>query len=277
MGKRKQPPPRKRPAAKPAPAAGVPRWLPGLVVVAVVGIAIAVFFFTRPPSKPPHPNPTGSAAVDLIGGLAGIPKAELDQVGKGSASSSRFRPISEPALTSAGKPEVLYMGAEYCPFCGGERWALIVALSRFGTFTSVQPITASEENIPTFTFHGSTYTSRYLAFVPVEQLDQNRQALDRSTPAQDALLSKYASGYPFVDFGNRLTFDGATYDVSSVQGMSWEDVLLEVNQSTSPAAQGILGSANLITAGICRLTDQQPGDVCSDPVIQGLEKQLPTG
>lgn len=277
MGKRKQPPPRKRPAAKPAAPDGVPRWLPGVVIVAVVGIAIAIFIFTRPSPKPPAPKPTGSAAVDLIGGLAGISAAELDKVGKGSATSSRFTHISEPPLRSGGKPVLLYIGAEYCPYCAGERWALIVALARFGTIAGVSPITSSEGSIPTFTFHGSSYKSDYLVYRPVEAADGTGKPLDKPTAAEAALEQKYASGIPFVDFGNRTTFDGATYDISPLQGMSWEDVLVQLNQPTSATAQGILGSANLLTAGICQLTDQQPGDVCSDPVIQGLEKQVPTG
>lgn len=276
MGKRKQPPPRKRPVPKAAEPEGVPRWLPGAVIVVVVAIAIVIFVFAKPGSKPPPPNPTGSAAVDLVGGLAGIPATELDQVGRGTAGSSRFTRVSEPALRSGGKPEVLYIGAEYCPYCAGERWALIVALARFGTFTGVTPITSSEGNIPTFTFHGSSYKSDYLVFRPVEAADGKGNPLDKPTAAESALEQKYASGIPFVDFGNRMVFDGATYDISPLQGMAWEDVLLKLNQSSSAPAQGILGSANLITAGICQLTGQQPGNVCSDPVIQGLEKQLPT-
>lgn len=278
MGKRKKPPPpRKRPAPKPAGPEGVPRWLPGAVIVVVVGIAIGIFVLTRPSPKPPHPNPTGSAVGDLMGGLTSIPAAELDQVGKGSASSSRFTHISDTPLRSGGKPELLYIGAEYCPYCAGERWALIVALARFGTFTGVSPITSSEGSIPTFTFHGSSYRSDYLAYRPVEAADGKGNPLDKPTAAESALEQKYASGIPFVDFGNRIYFDGATYDVGPLQGLSWEDVLTQLGQPTSAQAQGILGSANLLTAGLCRLTGQLPGAVCSDPVIQDLEKQLPSG
>jgi Domain of unknown function (DUF929) len=276
MGKRRKPLPPKRPAPKGRELEAVPRWLPGAVIVVVVGIAIAIFVLTRPSPAPPRPSPTGSAAVDLMGGLAGIPVSELDQVGKGTASSSRFSRVSESPLRADGKPELLYIGAEYCPYCAGERWALIVALSRFGTFAGVSPITSSEGNLPTFTFHGAGYTSDYLVYRPVEAADAKGNALDKPTAAESALEQKYASGIPFVDFGNRVSFDGATYDVSALQGLSWEDVLLQLNQSGSAQAQGILGSANLITAGICQLTGQQPGAVCSDPVIQGLEKQLPS-
>ena len=46
--------------------------------------------------------------------------------------------ITGAPLTSGGKPEMLYIGAEYCPYCAAERWAMIVALSRFGTFSGLR-------------------------------------------------------------------------------------------------------------------------------------------
>jgi hypothetical protein len=38
--------------------------------------------------------------------------------------------VSGPHLTSSGKPEILYVATEYCPYCAVENWPLIVALSR---------------------------------------------------------------------------------------------------------------------------------------------------
>jgi hypothetical protein len=78
--------------------------------------------------------------------------------------------LSGPALTLAGKPQILYIGAEFCPVCGAERWALVVALSQFGTFTNLQQTTsaARDGHIPTVSFYGSSYASPYVTFTPVE-------------------------------------------------------------------------------------------------------------
>src|SRR5260370_41807585 len=46
-------------------------------------------------------------------------------------------------LGPRGKPEFCYMGAEYCPCCAAERWAVVVALSRVGTFSKVNQTTAA--------------------------------------------------------------------------------------------------------------------------------------
>ena len=35
------------------------------------------------------------------------------------------------------------MGAEYCPYCAAERWSMIVALGRFGTFSGLQTMRSS--------------------------------------------------------------------------------------------------------------------------------------
>jgi hypothetical protein len=32
---------------------------------------------------------------------------------------------------------MLYIGAEYCPYCAAERWPLVMALSKFGTFSNL--------------------------------------------------------------------------------------------------------------------------------------------
>ena len=65
---------------------------------------------------------------------------------------------------------MLYIGAEFCPICATERWPMLVALSHFGTFSNVSQThsAVSDGDIPTLSFYGSTYTSPYLTFTPVE-------------------------------------------------------------------------------------------------------------
>ena len=107
-------------------------------------------------------------------------------------------PISGAPLASGGKPEMLYIGAEFCPFCAAMRWSMAVALSRFGSFTT--PLrgfhsspTDTDPNTPTLTFYKAGYTSKYLTFVPVENENINRGALQPTTPAEQALWQKYGA------------------------------------------------------------------------------------
>src|SRR5258706_4760621 len=112
-------------------------------------------------------------------------------------------------------PEVFYMGAEYCPYCAAERWPMIIALSRFGTFSNLKTTSSSSSdvypNTPTFTFHGATYTSQYVDFVSVETTDRNQNTLETPTAAQQALVNQYDTGgsIPLVDFCNPYSFYGA--------------------------------------------------------------------
>src|SRR5688572_33391144 len=74
--------------------------------------------------------PTGDAAAAIITTLTSVPPAILDQVGAGSAEVLPKPITGQQVLTEAGKPLVLYVGAEYCPFCAAQRWPMVVALSR---------------------------------------------------------------------------------------------------------------------------------------------------
>jgi hypothetical protein len=56
--------------------------------------------------------------------------------------------------------------------------------------------------------------------------------------------------------------------------MSWQGVADTLATPTSPQAKAILGSANLITAALCRLTADQPAVVCSSSTIQAIEKTI---
>ena len=75
----------------------------------------------------------------MTNNITGVPASALATVGKGSVLQFNPAPIIKvtgPALTSNGKPEMLYIGAEYCPYCAAMRWSMAVALSRFGTLST---------------------------------------------------------------------------------------------------------------------------------------------
>src|ERR1017187_1249607 len=65
--------------------------------------------------------------------LTGVSDSTLNSIGAVSTVNPPAA-INGTALTANGKPEILYVGGEYCPYCAFERWGMIVALSRFGNF-----------------------------------------------------------------------------------------------------------------------------------------------
>ncbi len=173
-----------------------------------------------------------------------------------------------------------YLGGEFCPYCAAERWPLIIALSRFGMFSGLQATSSSSTieypNTPTFTFRNATYTSQYIDFRGIESSDRDRKPLQSPTAAEQQLFNKYdAQGtIPFVDLGNRYVFVGSMYLPDALAGKSWQVVANDLQEPSSVQAKAIIGSANLLTAAICKMTSDQPATVCSSTTIQDLEKKL---
>jgi hypothetical protein len=175
---------------------------------------------------------------------------------------------------------MLYIGAEWCPYCAAERWAMAVALSRFGSFTPLRGVHSSPTdvypNTATLTFFGSTYTSNYLTFTPVEQQDVNRNLLQNPTAAQKALWAKYeppGDAYPFIDIGNRFVAT-TTYNPQVLQGLSWNQIAADLHNPSSAVSQGAVGSANLFTAAICKITGNAPASVCRAAPIPAIESRI---
>ena len=182
---------------------------------------------------------------------------------------------------------MLYAGGEFCPFCAAERWALAAAVSRFGTLSGLSLIHSSPADVypstPTLSFAKARYSSKYLAFVPVEWFGQ---AADPSTPfghaylqqptaRQQALFARYGGGsIPFVDIGNRYFLPQVQYSPSVLAGLSWTQVATAMRDPSSAAARDIDGAANVITAAICALTYGQPGSVCQSAGVQAAAGSL---
>ena len=196
-------------------------------------------------------------------------------------------------MTDGGKPLVVYIGAEYCPYCAAERWAMVAALSRFGTFSNLGQTHSSSSDIypntPTLSFHGATYTSQYLAFQGVET-ESNQPSgsgyatLDTPTAAQQQLLSKYdaapyvpsneAGSIPFIDFGNQGMVSGASYSPQLLAGKTAEQVAAALKDPTSPIAQAVDGTANAFTTLLCGLTNNQPSAVCTSTAATAYQGKL---
>jgi hypothetical protein len=251
-------------------------------VVAVIAIVVA-FIVIKANNKP---SAGGSAASSVTGtalpasvasNVTGVSPGTLDTVGIGSLSGGLpIRQISDKPLTSGGKPEMLYIGAEFCPYCAAMRWSMAVALSRFGTLSPLHGIYSSSTDVDphtaTLTFYQSSYTSNYLTFTPVENETVTKAPLQNTTPAQQALWQKYGSsaqglGYPFIDIGNKYVITGPLFDPAVLAGMSWSQVAAALHDPSSKVAQAADGAANLITAAICKTTNGQPGSVCTSAAV----------
>jgi hypothetical protein len=270
---------RPRPVRK--PVARTPVWVAPAAIVGGLAVLVAAFLVIRWYVTPLPPKaPSQDATVQIVSTITTLPASEFDSVGQGTANNL-IKPITgTPLKGPSGKPEVFYYGAEFCPYCAAQRWPLIIALSRFGTFSGLQTTTSSSSdafpNTPTFTFRNATYMSQYLDFLSVETTDRDRNPLQTPTASEQQLVSSYDPGgtIPFIDVANRYAITGAMYTPDTLGGTSWRAVADALKDPSSTQAKAVIGSANLMTAAICKANADQPGTVCSSSAIQSLEKNL---
>ncbi len=274
---------RKRGAVRPTPVWQRSSTLIG-GAVAIVIIAVVAFLLV---SKGHNGGvPTGPASASVVKAVTQPSASVLSSVGTASYENPLTPLTSAPALTgSGGKPEVLYVGAEYCPYCAAERWSLIMALGRFGTFSNLHYSASSSSdvypNTPTFTFHGSSYSSRYVDFVPVETTTRDpNQALETPTAQQQQLLQQYdtqpytSGGIPFIDIANRYVTAGAGYDPQMLSGLTHEQIARKLRNPNDPLTRGIVANANYLTAAICETTHDRPASVCQSPPVSRIQPKL---
>lgn len=252
----------------------------GIVTIALVVVVVAVLVIVKVAG-----GGSGSGTVDQASPPAGtpIPAATLAKLQSVPVSTLAAAPtggivttpqsVNDPALTSDGKPELLYIGAEFCPHCAAQRWPLYIALSKFGTF-SPQPGRIHSANldgdVPTLTFYGTTYSSPYLTFTPVE-VDTNKPQgngyapLQTPTQAQLTLWEDTNGGaFPFVDFGGKKVLPSAQYLFTPLENLPFSTVAAQVgNNSTTIGADIDASAAQLITTICDSLSNHKPAAVCS--------------
>jgi Domain of unknown function (DUF929) len=231
---------------------------------------------------------SGSGAPGSYAGS--LPAASSSASSSGNTASSSialFAGLSAPTavngrpLTSGGKPEVLFVGTEYCPYCVAESWPLIVALSRFGQFSGLRTSRSPDfdDVAPTdgWTFYGSSYTSRYLAFDPVETYSnvlvkpaddpgkaKSYRQLQRLTAAEQAVLSQYDNPRqtPFIDFGGTATQLGSGVVPTVLAGLTWSQIAADLRHPATTAGGAILFAVTMLTSELCQLTGDRPAAAC---------------
>ena len=245
------------------------RILYATLIAVVIGVLVVAYFIAASFNDPYTSYIGQPVSSSLYKELEGFNSTYLGGVGAGSGALPSA--ISGSSLTSNGKPEVLYIGAEYCPFCGVTRWSMIIALSRFGNFTGLHYMLSSgtdvNANTPTFTFANATYTSPFISLVTVEHWDRSDNVYQPLTTDEQSLYSQYdASGsIPFIDFANQYSIVGALGGLGAIDlsGMNWTQVITQLGEPGSSTAQAIIGEANYIISAICVIDHGVPSVVCS--------------
>jgi thiol-disulfide isomerase/thioredoxin len=252
----------------------------------VLGVALVISLVPTS-SNPPLPSPPKSTLASFIQWGVSVSDSTLESVGLPSVATPLSSLKGAPLLTDGGKPAVVYVGAEFCPYCAMQRWALIVALSRFGTFSNLgQAISSSSDDVfpdlQSWSFYKSTYSSPYITFDSAEVTSSTPtgtgyyEPLESMTPVEVAPFHAYdkLGGWPFVDVGNHDVYNGPGADAAVLQGLTLDQIGSDLSDPTIPVAQAVDGVANYLTAAICAVAPNSKAAICSAPFIAQAQARM---
>jgi Domain of unknown function (DUF929) len=301
-----------RPGARPQTEAA-PRRISGTMMawgaVGLVILIVLVLVVVKVASGSSNPQnasytPVTPAPANVVHDVSNIPLSVWNKVGISSPTVSVTPPTivkGQPPLTLDGNsPSMLYYGAEYCPYCAAERWALTTALARFGTWSNLKVTASSHTDVDaethTFSFHGASLSSPYIHFTGIEQYTNVPTAtageytvLQNPTKEQLSVIQQYSSSkylgangssssggisFPFVDINNLAIISGASYDPAVLAGQSWSQIAGDLDNPNNPATQAILTTANYMSAAICASSKNAPSSVCDSSGVQAAAKAL---
>lgn len=245
------------------------QWSIGIVVLVVAAVVVLVLVKSSKGDSTTSYAAT-PAPTSISEDLAAVPLEAIAAAYAANPPQNPVKPNPNPAdLAEGDKPEVLYIGAEFCQYCAGERWALNVALSKFGEFSDLQLITSSGLDVPTLAYVGSKYTSDHVVFNPIELQDQQGEPLEDATEEEMELFRTLGGGsFPFIDFGGKAFQQGGSVDIDVLIGKSQADIAAALAKSTASDTDpnSVPGSVNAAAGEfirtICEQTGEQPADVC---------------
>ncbi|MCL5404769.1 MAG: DUF929 domain-containing protein [Candidatus Marsarchaeota archaeon] len=219
--------------------------------------------------------------------------------------------LANHSFVANGKPSVIYIGAISCVFCGESRWAMALALSRFGNFSKLYEGYSSfgDHDVPTIYWNmdnyttpegvgfGNYYQSKYINFI----------SADYESPIVDGFevqpISYFVSQAPNATYRSAMSFMNSTNDFEGTPFTFWGNVIAQgatgiVFGNTTPEtavlpltnethaqvlsqlknfndqfAWGEYAAADVYIAYLCPTLNNTPS-VCQLPGIKELESEM---
>ena len=170
------------------------------------------------------------------------------------------KPNKVPLFIVNGKPSVIYLGSITCIFCGENRWAMALALSRFGNFSNLfEGYSALQDSdVPTLYWSpahynsstvdlGSYYASNYINFIAIEDTSpitggfvvQPMSVMQQEINQSGNLA--YINAFKFIEQLNN--FQGTPYTIWGADQIGGADAIDFGN--TPPTSSSNLPLANM--------------------------------
>jgi hypothetical protein len=234
----------------------------GGAITAVLA-AFAALVAVKLTAGPAHQAGTEQAApASVVRQVTTVPASTLASISPGQVAT----PLQKvrrpgPPLAIDGKPAIVFISEESCPFCAAERWSLTVALSHFGTWTGLGTTHSSATdvypNTATLSFRNAHYTSSKLTLRTTELADSAGRPLQQQTALDNDVIRRYdvppyvnsadqSGAVPFLDIANQYVIAGAQYNPQVLAGLSATQIAAQLRNPASPVARAIDASAQVI-------------------------------
>jgi len=292
------------------------------VILIIAVVVVAVYLLWWPQLKLViYGAPFGKteAGIDTqltssqLGVINGAPNSYFETAGEKLLNGTLTDEISvvnaikvSPVIVG-GKPSVVYIGAISCIFCGENRWAMALALSRFGNFSALYNGYSSfgDDDVPTLYWkwnnyttasgatYGNYYQSPYINFYSIEydspingsfQMQPISYFITKAPNATYAAVASYMNatgkfqGTPFTLWGSAIVTgaDGVVFGnstpTSSVIPLTNEthaDVLNQLQSFNDQFAWGEYAAADVYIADLCpSIGNSAP--ICALPAIRSI-------
>jgi hypothetical protein len=255
-------------------------------VVVVVAAALALTVPAAAWSKASG-EPWQAAPSAIVQAVTHVAPSVFDAVGLQSGVAAPVLLHGQPSLTFDGKPGIFYEASEPCPFCAAQRWAFVVALARFGSWSKLGIAQSATDDVDpatqTFTFSRATYSSPYVALRTREHFSEQKlpggryAVLQPSTAEETRLYNDYSAAkyfpsdpgsFPFMDFGNRVVVSSSSFNPYVLHGLSRSQIATDLSDPHNPVTMDIVATANYLTAAVCLVDGGRPGAVCQSPGVR---------
>jgi hypothetical protein len=240
-------------------------------VLAFVGALFAVKLSSAPATAATASESPATSVV--VRQVTTVPAAVLTRVNAGQAATPlQTVQAAGPPLTIGGKPAIVFVSEESCPFCAAERWPLAVALAHFGTWSQLGSTRSSATDIypntATLSFRTAQYRSGELTLRTTELANNAGRPLQAQTPLDTKLIGTYdvppyvnsvdqSGAVPFLDIANHYILAGAQYDPQVLAGLSAAQIASQLSNPSSPVAKAVDGSAKVIITAIDQVLHDQ--------------------
>jgi hypothetical protein len=238
-----------------------------LVPLASVGVVVAVVLGLVVGSLTSGGSVASEAgtAPDVAATVTSVPLSTLARIGGSQVVTPLRSTGGGTPLSVDGKPGIVFVSEESCPFCAAERWPLVIALSHFGTWSNLGATTSSATDVypdtATFSFRHATYRSRLLTLRTTELTDNAGHPLQPETALDAQLVNRYdvppyvnsadqSGAVPFLDIDNRDVLAGAQYNPQVLAGLNMRQIAAQLEDPASPVAKAIDGSADVLIKAI---------------------------